>query len=394
MDNGMKADKFIDVDVCQIAKTGQNISGDVFISRKEDDGNRVVSVLADGLGSGVEAATLAALTSAMAMEYITSNIPVLRAAEIIMDALPLDPERHISYAMFSLVDARLDGETRIIEYGNPPFLLIRDGEWVPVKAQTLRRERWGNRQLNYWQIPTQVGDRIVLFTDGVTQSGIGSDEYPLGWGLEKTREFVLNQVRKEPEISARMLARRVLERSMNNDGRKAGDDITCSVIYFRHPRRILVLTGPPFANERDREYAQRLSTFKGKRIICGGTTANIVARELNCEVTTDLTALDPEVPCMSRMDGADLVTEGTLTLSKVAQVLETGRISHRRNGADRMVEMLLESDSIEFLIGTRINEAHQDPMLPVELDIRRNVIKKIRRLLEEKYLKETHLEFF
>jgi hypothetical protein len=40
-------------------------------------------------------------------------------------------------------------------------------------------------------------------------------------------------------------------------------------------------------------------------------------------------------------------------------------------------------------MGTRVNEAHRDPNLPVELDIRRNIIKKIVTLLEEKYLKET-----
>jgi hypothetical protein len=390
----IKADKYIDVDVCQAGKTGQNISGDVFISRKMDGGNRVISVLADGLGSGVEAATLAALTSAMAMEYITSDIPVQRAAEIIMDALPLDKDRRISYAMFTLVDARLDGETRIIEYGNPPFVLVRNGEWMDMPAKTLSRERWKNRSLKYWQFPTQVGDRIVLFTDGVTQSGVGSEEYPLGWGEGNTRGFVLEQIRKEPDVSARMLARRVLEMSMNNDGRKAGDDITCSVIYFRHPRRLLVLTGPPFAMERDHEYAMRLESFGGRKIICGGTTANIVARELDREVTTDLGNIDPEIPCISKMEGANLITEGTLTLGRVAELLEKGNVSPGRNGADIMMEMLLESDSIEFLMGTRINEAHQDPMLPVELDIRRNVIKKIIRLLEGKYLKETKLEIF
>ena len=34
------------------------------------------------------------------------------------------------------------------------------------------------------------------------------------------------------------------------------------------------------------------------------------------------------------------------------------------------------------MVGTHVNEAHQDPNLPVELDIRRNIIKKITSLLE------------
>ena len=70
--------------------------------------------------------------------------------------------------------------------------------------------------------------------------------------------------------------------------------------------------------------------------------------------------------------------------------------SPKRRGPDaasELVSILLDSDVIFFLVGTRVNEAHQDPNLPVELDIRRNIIKKITSLLEEKYLKETEKRF-
>ncbi|MDP4188509.1 MAG: stage II sporulation protein E, partial [Bacteroidota bacterium] len=61
--------------------------------------------------------------------------------------------------------------------------------------------------------------------------------------------------------------------------------------------------------------------------------------------------------------------------------------------ADLIVKLLQESDEIHFLIGTRINIAHQDPTLPVELEIRRTVVKRIARLLEEKFLKSVHLQY-
>jgi hypothetical protein len=296
--------------------------------------------------------------------------------------------------MFSLVDTRLDGETRIIEHGNPPFLFIRNGQLIRWEPQTVTRECWKGRSLSYWLISTQVNDRIVLFSDGVTQSGMGTREFPLGWSEQAASDFTLEQIRNEPDISARSLSRRIVERAVLNDGTDAGDDVTCGVIYFRSPRRLLVLTGPPFSNDRDGEYVRRLENFKGRSVICGGTTANIVARELRRDVTTDLENIDPEVPSTSRMDGVDLITEGTLTLGKVAELLESGAPGNRRNGATMMMEMLLESDYIEFIVGTKVNQAHQDPRLPIELDIRRNVIKKIVYLLQEKYLKETKTEFF
>jgi hypothetical protein len=109
----------------------------------------------------------------------------------------------------------------------------------------------------------------------------------------------------------------------------------------------------------------------------------------------DLEHIDPEIPPSSEMPGIDLITEGTLTLSKVAEILEQGQNpeSMRPNAATALVSILLDSDVIFFAVGTRVNEAHQDPNLPVELDIRRNIIKKITTLLEEKYLKETHKRF-
>ena len=95
------------------------------------------------------------------------------------------------------------------------------------------------------------------------------------------------------------------------------------------------------------------------------------------------------------MPGVDLITEGILTLSKVNDILKNYNNQMRlgKGPADRIVRMLLDSDKINFLIGTKINIAHQDPNLPVELEIRRTVVKRIARLLEEKFLKEVEMKF-
>ena len=74
---------FIEVDHCQLACQGQNLAGDVFLSQKLDEGRRMVSVLADGLGHGVEATAPASLTAAMALEYVAWNIDTAKAAAIL-----------------------------------------------------------------------------------------------------------------------------------------------------------------------------------------------------------------------------------------------------------------------------------------------------------------------
>ena len=48
-------------------------------------------------------------------------------------------------------------------------------------------------------------------------------------------------------------------------------------MYFRQPRRLMVMTGPPYDESRDAEYAAVLDAFPGRKAICGGTTADFVA---------------------------------------------------------------------------------------------------------------------
>ncbi|BDU71328.1 SpoIIE family protein phosphatase [Mesoterricola silvestris] len=385
--------RFIEVDHFGLACGGEHLSGDLFHSRSLEDGHRVVSVLADGLSSGVEAAVLASVTASMALEYVEWNIDTAKAAAILMDSLPVDPVRRISYSTFTIVDARRDGRTRVFEHGNPPFLLIRDGAILPLESTVLSQPRWGNRRLIVSEFQSRVGDRLVLCSDGVTQSGMGTPAHPLGWGEPQAAAFALDWLARDPDLSSRRLAELLVDQALGLDGGEAGDDITCGVIHLRRPRILHVLTGPPFDRARDRDFAALVEAPGARKVVCGGTTSNILARELNRDVEMDLSLHDRDVPAPSTMAGVELVTEGCLTLAKVGEYLEAGACP-RRNAASRLVELLLESDVIHFQVGTAVNEAHQDPALPVELDIRRNVIKRIAALLETRHLKKTLLSYY
>ena len=127
----------------------------------------------------------------------------------------------------------------------------------------------------------------------------------------------------------------------------------------------------------------------------GGTTAQIVSRLFGAKVSVDLSCWSRVVPPASKMEGMDLVTEGMLTLSKVATALEQKIPLHNmpNDAVRRFVSILLDSDQVSFIVGTKINEAHQDPSIPVEIGIRRTIISRIRQALEQHYLKETILEY-
>jgi hypothetical protein len=93
------------------------------------------------------------------------------------------------------------------------------------------------------------------------------------------------------------------------------------------------------------------------------------------------------------MEGVDLITEGILTLTNTVQLLESGEAPEEKNGAAKLTNLLRDSDSIQFVIGTKINEAHQDPRHPEDLEIRRNITKRLAKVLEKKYLKEVSIRY-
>ena len=105
--------------------------------------------------------------------------------------------------------------------------------------------------------------------------------------------------------------------------------------------------------------------------------------------------MDSTLPPMSKMKGIDLVTEGVLTLNKVITLLSnaTGNNNFGNGPADKIAESLLNSDEIHLLVGTKINPAHHEPDLPVEIALRKSVIKRLVEVLEKKYMKEVIVEY-
>ena len=391
---------FIDVCYWQAGKSNQPVSGDMFLSRKLPEEGRVISVLADGLGSGIKASVLATLTSSMALRFVASDSDLKQTAGLMMDILPVCRERKIGYSTFTIVDIEASGAVRVIEHDNPAYVLVRHGKLVDVDKESATIQAApgtdDEREMLFSHLTAGHGDRLIIFSDGVSQSGMGQKTTPLGWGADAVRQFALEQVRMNPDIAARELARRIVQRAVMNDLESPKDDITCAVIHFRRPRRLLLVTGPPFSKGNDAGMASHVEAFSGRKVICGGTTASIIARELGRRVDVDLSHVHPEIPPTSTMEGIDLITEGTITLGRVAELLAADAVPEAAdaegNPAVDVLGLLLNSDIIHFLVGTRINEAHQDPNVPVELDIRRNIVKRIRSLLEEKHLKETRMQ--
>ena len=245
----------------------------------------------------------------------------------------------------------------------------------------------------------EPGDRIILCSDGVTQSGLGSGQaaYKFGWRRSGMLAFAQRMISSEPDLSAADLARRIACFAKNITPESCKDDISCLVIYFRHPRVLRILTGPPYYKEHDAEFARQANLGEDHVIICGGTTANILERELGGRVKIDLAAMRNAggLPPSGILPGVGLCTEGILTLSHVCKALEEKQSPIGQPLAARQIlERLLTHDRIEFVIGTKVNESHQDPNIPQDLELRRSVFKRMQTALEKNYRKIVTVNYY
>lgn len=390
-------DYHVEIDVQQKRPRGETACGDVFQSYIAREEGRTILVLSDGIGHGIKASVLATLTATMALKYTQLHTKPEIAARIIMETLPKSDEKE-SYATFTIVEIEDDGHVRIVNYDNPCVLLTRNGQPLQSKDYqlTVRGEENQGKILNVREFMAHKEDRIIFTTDGISQSGLGNQRYPMGWGMERLQEFVMGQVNRFPDISATKLSRKIINQAAMNDDFSVKDDVTCGVIYFRQPRNFMLITGPPFYKIKDFDFVGRVKGFNGKKIICGGTTAEIIARELNLTVEIQHGNKNLEkLPPSAKMEGFEMVTEGILTLGKVEEILETYDSDTRLGNSppEEVVKLLLQHDCIDIIVGTRINWAHQDPDQPLELELRKFVVKRIVKILIHKFFKKVKIEY-
>ena len=391
---------FIEAESFQIGRKGETVPGEICIQQRH--GNRTIVVMAAGAEDGVRGRITSEVIGSMALHYALDGGQVERGTRTIVrtfmtgeKSCPEKGEEAHGTVSFMILDIHRRGSVRITGFGTPLCLLLRRGAEVPVEYRTVDEN--GQRE-GVWcgDFQAEPEDRIVLMSGGVVSSGFLTRRMPEGWRLEGVREYCRGEIGVQPLISARELAHKIVERAELNDLFAPKHDLTCAVLYLRQPRRILVCSGPPFKEQKDEILADMVARYPGTKLICGGTTAQIISRELGRPVSVVLRRDPAGLPPVSTMEGVDLVTEGVLTLNRVHSLLERTASDGvvKEKGTDGVVaRMLLDHDVIEFVVGTRINPMHQDPNLPVDLELRRNLVKRLGELLESKYRKEVRIQY-
>ena len=375
----------VDTAYRSLFKYGEELCGDnVRITRTEDS---VFAVLADGLGSGVKANILSTLTSTIISTMLTEGAAMEQAVETIVSTLPICSVRKLAYSTFSVLQIKDTGEAYLAEFDNPACIFIRNGELMELE---MTDKEYAGKTVYESRFTVFPGDVLALISDGVVYAGVGSI-LNFGWTWESVAEWLRKESLKEksaPRLAA-ALSQAVKELYMD----KPGDDSTVMVARISPRQVVNMFAGPPKNKDDDPKMVRDFMTSSGKKLICGGSSANIVARVLNRSIETSLDYVDPLIPTIATIQGIDLVTEGVLTLSRTVEILqeyldhETDSFYFKKldekNGAAMLAKILLEEcTTLNLFIGTAINPAHQNPGLPSDLSIKLKLIDKLCGLME------------
>ena len=374
-----------DIGCKSINHIGEQLCGD-HVDIVEQGDNSTVIVLADGLGSGVKASILSTLTSKIISTMMAQGLSLEECVSTIAATLPICSVRGVAYSTFTIIHIIDNSTVELIQYDNPQIIMLRDCEIYdyPVSEVII-----GGKKILKSNIKLRENDIFIAMSDGCPHAGIGT-AFNFGWKRDDIAEFIRSVA--HVGFTAKTLSTMLIDECNKLYGGKPGDDATACVIRIRKREPMNILFGPP--SHRD-DCDRMMSLFfskEGKHIICGGTTSSIAAKFLGKPLRVNLDFADKDIPPTASLEGADLVTEGVITINRVLEYAKNylndnnsySEWSCKRDGASLICRLLFEeATDINFFVGRAINPAHQNPDLPINFSIKMQLVTELTECLEK-----------
>lgn len=364
---------------------GEQLCGD-HIDIVEQNENSTVIVLADGLGSGVKASILSTLTSKIISTMMAEGLSLEECVSTIAATLPICSVRGVAYSTFTIIHLINNETAELIQYDNPHVILLRDSKNYDYPKNELNIN---GKQIYKSVISLQESDIFIAMSDGCPHAGIGL-AYNFGWKREDIIDFM--ETVSDLGYTAKTLSTMLIDECDKQYGHHPGDDATACVVRIRKRKPMNLLFGPP----RNRDDCDRMMSLffskEGKHIVCGGTTSSIAAKYLGKPLRATLNFEQSDVPPIAEIEGVDLVTEGVITINKVIEyakdALDKNELyeqwSIKQDGASKICRLLFEeATDINFYVGRAVNPAHQNPDLPINFNIKMNLVEELCNCLKQ-----------
>ncbi len=374
-----------DIGYKSIYHYGEQLCGD-HVDIVERGENSTVIVLADGLGSGVKASILSTLTSKIISTMMAEGLSLEECVSTIAATLPVCSLRGVAYSTFTIIHLINNTTAELIQYDNPHIILIRNDEIYNYPETEMNI---GGKQIYKSVIRLQENDIFVAMSDGCPHAGIGI-AYNFGWKRDDIAEFM--QSLAPAGYTAKTLSTILVDECNKLYGGEPGDDATACIVKIRKRVPMNLLFGPPSSRDDSDRMMSLFFSKEGKHIVCGGTTSSIAAKWLGKPIRASLSYESSDVPPTAEIEGVDLVTEGVITINKVLEYAkdylnENESYEHwslKNDGASQICRLLFEeATDINFYVGRAVNPAHQNPELPINFNIKMNLVQELSTALRQ-----------
>ena len=372
-----------DIGYKSINHYGEQLCGDHVDVVPQGDDSTVI-VLADGLGSGVKASILSTLTSKIISTMMAEGISLEECVSTIAATLPICSVRGVAYSTFTIIHLINNEVAELIQYDNPHVIMFRDNENFDYPKSEMNID---GKKVYKSEISLKEGDIFVAMSDGCPHAGIGI-AYNFGWNRDDIIEFLAPLTVND--FTSKTLATILIDEVNRLYGEQPGDDATACVVKIRKRAPMNLLFGPPSNRDDANRMMSLFFSKEGKHIVCGGTTSSIAAKFLHKTVKTSLKFESADVPPIAEIEGVDLVTEAVITINKVLEyakdyLKDNESYTHwgyKRDGASLICRLLFEeATDINFFVGRAVNPAHQNPNLPINFNIKMNLVEDLSKCL-------------
>ena len=370
---------FVDFAYGSLSKYKEELCGDKVEFYSDDD--IFVMALADGLGSGVKANILATLTSKIGVTMLKEKMKLDDVVETISRTLPISPTLNIAYSTFTLIRVDQGGMAYIAEFDNPSVIFLRGGDFLKL--------HWNERiiykkRIRETSIQLKHNDNLILISDGYKFAGKNGN-WIKPWTYEDTCHYIKKCYLKE--MNAKEMTNNILDLFNELYYYEPIDDTTVATLKIIRDKKVVLLSGPPVDKSRDSEIVNKFKNARGKKIICGGTTARIVSRELKKSYKPGK-IVDKDIPPVGYIEGVDLVTEGVITLQKATSILEhilnttDYEVLYKEDGSSKLAKMLYEDSlHIKLIVGKSVNQTNQILELSNKLSNKVDILNHLKDVL-------------
>lgn len=374
-DIGFKSENHVDEELC----------GDHVEIVHRDDGSSIV-VLADGLGSGVKASILSTLTATILSTMLNANISVEDCVDTVAATLPVSSEHGVAYSTFTIMLLDPNGTANLIQFDNPPTLLLRNGRSIEYPHTEINI---GGKQIWQSNLHLRKGDILAAMSDGCPYAG-PDNSYNMNWRVEDIALYLERFATRD--MSARNLASQLVEKCVRLYANRPKDDTTACIVQARGHNAVNILFGPPADRNDTNRMLNLFFAKRGLHVVCGGTTASLAANFLGTTVEPIGQTVRGDIPPMSKIEGVDLTCEGMVTMRRVVEYARDyvgENLLHDEwgkspDGASRLMHTLFEeATDVNLFVGRAENPAYRELGVSFGFGAKVQIAQELAELLRQ-----------